>query len=250
MWLIPPPTLKLATDEVHVWLVAVDRATARVQSFKSFLSDDEHIKQVRFHFQKDRDRFIICRGILRQILSRYLGCKAQDLKFCYNEFGKPALCADTKQPICFNLSHSHNLALIAVSHNCVGVDIEYIRTDLAIADMAESIFSSTEYVLWQALPPNLKTEAFFTCWTRKEAYLKATGKGLSLAMNAIDVSFIPKQPAILLKTAWDAQEPYRWLLQELSPDPNYVAAIAVASNNWQVKYWQWCDDFLGECHKI
>jgi len=239
-WAKSPQLLQLKRSEVHVWRVDLDVPIA-IRSLLPILSEDEKLKAERFYFQKDRDRFIVGRGLLRQILSSYLGKEPNALSICYNQYGKPALNAvDDHEQICFNLSHSHGLALIAVARNRrLGVDLEYIRNDFSCEEIAERFFSPRESAILRSLPATMKTKAFFTCWTRKEAFVKATGRGLSLPLNEFDVSFIPGEPAMLLHVGWDTKESYRWSLQELSMDPSYVAALAVEGNNWQLKYWRW-----------
>lgn len=241
VWSSPPQTLKLEKDEVHVWRASLDLEASSIQSLLRTLCVEEQQRAERFHFPKDRDRFIVARGLLRGILSFYLGKQPSSLQFVYNQYGKPALTeAYNRKPLCFNLSHSRGLALYAVTQNRnLGVDLEYIRTDFPCKEIAERFFSPQENAVLRTLPLDMKHKAFFTCWTRKEAYIKATGKGLSLPLNQFDVSLIPKEPAILLSIAGDHQAACRWSLQELIPDPDYVAALAVEGTGWQIKCWQW-----------
>ncbi len=241
VWSLPPKTLKLERDEVHVWRASLDLEASSIQSLQETLCVEEQQRAERFHFQKDRDRFIVARGLLRALLSRYLGEEPGHLRFVYNQYGKPALSeAYSKEPLCFNLSHSHGLALYAVTQNRnLGIDLEYIRTDFPYEEIAERFFSPQENAVLRTLPLNMKHEAFFTCWTRKEAYIKATGKGLSLPLDQFDVSLIPREPAMLLSIAGNQQAACHWSLQELIPVPGYVAALAVEGGGWQSKCWQW-----------
>lgn len=244
VWSFPPKTLKLERDEVHVWRASLDLEASSIQSLRWTLCVEEQQRAERYHFPKDRDRFIVARGLLRAILSFYLGKKPRDLQFVYNQYGKPALSeSDNRETLCFNLSHSRGLALYAVTQNRnLGVDLEHIRTDFPCEEIAERFFSPKENAVLRTLPLDMKHKAFFTCWTRKEAYIKATGKGLTLPLDQFDVSLIPKEPAMLLSIAGNHQAACRWSLQELIPDPDYVAALAVEGAGWQLKCWQWISE--------
>ncbi len=205
------------------------------------LSPDEHTRADRFYFQKDRERFTIARGLLRIILGRYLNMEPCCLQFRYNPYGKPALANESGgNGLRFNLSHSDGLALYAITRGReIGVDIERIRPDLAEGQMAERFFSSREVKALRALPPSSQPVGFFNCWTRKEAYIKASGKGLTLPLDQFDVSLVPGEPAALLCVSGDPEESSRWCLQDSSPGPGYVAALAVEGHNWRLKCWQW-----------
>ncbi len=242
-WFQPPLNLKLSSQEVHVWRVFIDTEDSIVKKLQLLLSADECSKAARFRFEKDSAKYIVARGTLRIILSHYLDKKPEELKFLYNQYGKPALySSDTTQSINFNLSHSYGLALIAVAQNRdIGVDIEYIRTNFDYEEIAKRFFSPTEKAVWRSLPTSVKQEAFFNCWTRKEAYIKAKGMGLSLPLNEFDVSFKPGELAALLNTTWDEQEASRWLLQEITPAPDYIAALAVEVSNYQLQCWHFCE---------
>jgi 4'-phosphopantetheinyl transferase len=177
--------------------------------------------------------------VLRAILGGYLNQGPECLSFCYNSQGKPALDGDA---IRFNVSHSHGVALYAVTRGReVGIDIEHIRFDLAVAEIAERFFSRREVVMLRALPAEVQRQAFFLCWTRKEAYIKARGEGLSLPLDQFDVSLAPGEPAAVLGTQRDPSEASRWSLQELTPAPGYVAALAVEGHGWRLTCWQWPD---------
>jgi 4'-phosphopantetheinyl transferase len=252
-WCDGPPRLKLGNDEVHVWRAMLSVGQSVLQSLHSTLSPDERTKVERFYFPKDRDRSIAARAVLRLILSRYLEVEPAQLRFCYNRFGKPALIghsgADTLH---FNMSHSGELALYAIARGReIGVDVEHVREDFASEQIAERFFSPSEVAMLHALPFNMRTRGFFNCWTRKEAYIKARGEGLSLPLDRFDVSLTPGEPAALLRVseskpevddeiAGDGKlEASRWSLRELSPGPCYAAAIAVQGYGWQLKCWQW-----------
>jgi 4'-phosphopantetheinyl transferase len=227
--------------QVHVWRSALDPPVPCVERLQHSLSGDELHRAARFHFPRDRRRFIVARGVLRDILSRYLGVPASELRFCYSSYGKPAL-ADVAaaEGLRFNVSHAHELALFAVTRGReVGVDIEYLRRAINYDEIAEHFFSAHERATLRPLPAELKHLAFFNCWTRKEAYIKAHGEGLSLPLDQFDVSLAPGEPAALLATRGDPGEAWRWSLQALAPDPDYAAAVAVEGQGWHLTCWQW-----------
>jgi 4'-phosphopantetheinyl transferase len=210
-----------------------------VRSLWHTLTADECQRAERYIFAKDRAHFVVARGLLRVLLGRYLGQEPQHLRFTYGRHGKPALATETGGvALRFNVSHSHGLALYAITRGReVGVDIEHIRPEVAQEQVAERFFSPREVTVLRALPTPLQAPAFFACWTRKEAYIKATGAGLALPLDQFDVSLAPGEPAALLHTAWDPQEATRWALQDLAPAPGYRAAVAVAGHDWHLTCW-------------
>jgi 4'-phosphopantetheinyl transferase len=176
MWSPAPENLTLCEDEVHVWRASID-GLPHLAQLEATLTDDERARANRFRFPRDRERYIAARGQLRALLSRYLNRPARDFRFTYTAYGKPALVSDELR---FNVSHSHQLALFAFAwQRDLGVDVEYIKPDFGTMDIAESTFSLHEFAALRALSPDQQTDAFFNCWTRKEAYIKAIGEGLS-----------------------------------------------------------------------
>ena len=240
-WSSPPETLTLGNDEVHVWRAPLDLGASRVQSLRQTLSADEQARAERFRFRIDRDRFIVARGTLRAILGRYLMLGPSQLRFCYSPQGKPAVAREFgDETLRFNVSHSHGLALYALTrHRAIGVDLERKRPELAEKQIAERFFSSQEIATLHTLSSSAWEEAFFACWTRKEAYIKALGKGLSLPLDQFEVSLRPGEPAEMLNVAWDPEECSRWSLQELFLGPSYAAALCVEGHGWQLKHQQW-----------
>lgn len=240
-WRFSPGTIKLGSSEVHVWRARLDEAPPQVDSFLHTLAADEQARAERFYFQKDRQRFIIAHGVLRAILGLYLNRAPKSLSFCYSSHGKPALTWESGgDAIRFNMSHSHGTALYAVARGReVGIDLELIRCDLDVEQIATRFFSLQEIATLRALPTELRKYAFFLCWTRKEAYIKARGEGLSLPLDQFDVSLIPGEPAALLSTQADSDEALRWSLQELFPAADYAAALAMERRDWSLSCWQW-----------
>jgi len=242
-WRSPPETLTLGCDEVHVWRATLDKTPSRIQSFLSNLAPDERARAEQLYFERDREHFIVARGVLRAILSGYLNRVPASLSFCYSSYGKPALAGESDwDAIRFNVAHSHGVAVYAVARGReVGIDLERIRFDLALAEIAERFFSRREVAMLRTLPTEVQRQAFFRCWTCKEAHIKARGQGLSLPLDQFDVSLASGEPAAVLATQPDPSEASRWSLQELAPGPGYVAALAVEGHGWRLTSWQWPD---------
>jgi 4'-phosphopantetheinyl transferase len=240
-WFPPPERLSLGSGAVHVWRASLDLSHWQIARFRDSLDDDERSRADRFYFSRDRERFIVARGVLRALLSRYLNRAPASLSFSYSIHGKPSLVSESgADKIRFNLSHSHGTALYAVTCGReIGVDLEFIRCDLEAEQIAERFFSRREIVTLRALPLHLRKCAFFLCWTRKEAYIKARGEGLSMPLDQFDVSLIPGEPATLLSTQPDTDEALRWSLRNLTPASGYAAALAAAGRDWTLSCWQW-----------
>ncbi|MCW5313594.1 4'-phosphopantetheinyl transferase superfamily protein [Nostoc sp. KVJ3] len=233
IWQPAPTDLTLLQDEIHVWRIDLNQPESQLQNLTATLSSDEIARAERFYFPKHRQHFIAGRGSLRTILGRYLDIKPSQVQFNYQQRGKPVL-ADTfaESGLAFNLSHSQELGLCAV--NCtrpIGVDLEYIRPMSDLEALAKRFFLPREYDMLRSLSPNQQQEVFFRYWTCKEAYLKATGDGLS-QLEQVEVSLTPTEPAKL-------QLSEDWSLFELVPANNYVAAVAVANFGWDLKCWQY-----------
>jgi 4'-phosphopantetheinyl transferase len=225
----------LADGEVHVWRTPLEQPADRLEDLRRTLAPDERQRAERFHFDKDRRHFVAGRGLLRTLLGRYLGRDPGSLQFAYNPQGKPML-AGEGGGLRFNLAHSHGLALFAVSRGReLGVDLERIRPEFAGEPVAQRFFSPREVAALRALSGERRHEAFFVCWTRKEAYLKATGKGLSLPLDCFDVSLLPGEPAALLATRHDPTEVGRWSLRALAPAQGYAGALAVEGRGWRLR---------------
>lgn len=239
-----PKNIFLEKDEVHVWSANLNRSEKSVKKLQLFLSADERQRAERFYFARDQQHFIVARGVLRKILSHYLQRQPYEINFEYNKYGKPFLPREFGgNDFRFNLSHSHGLALYAMtSRREIGVDVEFIREDFSDLKIADRFFSPNEVSVLRSLPSEIQREAFFLCWTRKEAFIKAKGKGLSIPLDQFDVSLVPGQPAALLKTRFDSNEAYHWSLINLTLDiPNYAAAVAVEGQKCRLKYWQWSE---------
>jgi 4'-phosphopantetheinyl transferase len=225
--------LTLSRDEVHLWHIALDEHA--VESLKPFLNSEESVRANRFHFARDRNHFTVARAVLRKLLSTYLRIEASDVRLSYGEMGKPFLDAHADE-IRFNLAHAGGRALYGFSrHRDLGVDLELIREDFTGDDIARRFFSATEVDALQSVPDELRKNAFFNCWTRKEAYIKARGEGLSMPLDCFDVSLIPGEPAALLKNHADEAEVRRWEMRSISVADGFVAAIVVEGHGWELK---------------
>jgi 4'-phosphopantetheinyl transferase len=233
----------LGDNEVHVWRASLELPSSQVEKLQRNLSEEELERAERFHFQRHRDHFIVARGLLRTILGRYLKVEPGRLLFQYGPKGKPELAGDTsRRALCFNLSHSHGLALYGVTRDReIGVDVERIRPDVAGEKIAERFFSPQEAATLRELPAHVRQEAFYTCWTRKEAYLKAIGEGITLRLDQFEVSVTPGEPAVLLSINGDSKEASSWCLKGLDPGPGFVGALAVKGHGWDLRCWHWAE---------
>ena len=237
------PRLQLSADDVHVWLAKLDDYP--VDSLKCLLAEEELTRADRFHFERDRNHFVVARGWLRKLLAAYLGVSPRELGFSYAEKGKPALEESQRSSLSFNLAHSGGMAIYAFSHHReIGVDLEFIREDLADEKIAERFFSEREIADLKNLPAELRKRAFFDCWTRKEAYIKARGDGLSMPLDEFDVSFVPGSGAALLRNHKEPEEVNRWMMQAVEVPEGYVAALVASGQDWQLKSFT-VDQFPG-----
>ena len=242
---IPSERLRLDKDEVHIWRCDLDQPTSVRQGLIATLAEDERAKAARFYFDKDRNHFIVARGTLRAILGYYLNLNPAGLRFCYGEYGKPMLARELHgESLRFNLSHSDGLALVAVTRGReIGVDLEKIRPGMPDEGIAERFFSTGEVRALHELPRHQQDEGFFNCWTRKEAYIKAKGEGLSMPLSEFEVSLAPGESAALLSTKRDPHEAARWSMRELFPALGFVAAVVVEGSGWQLRCLQWSEQW-------
>jgi 4'-phosphopantetheinyl transferase len=241
MWNIAPRYLQLQVSEVHVWQASLAVPEFAIQDLQRVLAEQEVARGAQVHFEKDRNHWIVARGILRILLSRYVDISPSQLRFGSNAYGKPFLAFPALSPqLQFNVSHSQDLALYAFAyHRQVGIDVEYKRADVNYEALAKVSFSPNEQARQHSLPHDLKQEAFFNCWTRKEAYIKARVEGFSFPLDQFDVSFLPGEPAALLQNREDPQEITRWSLLELMPGIGYTGALSVERVGWRLRCWQW-----------
>ncbi|MHB8596181.1 MAG: 4'-phosphopantetheinyl transferase family protein [Ktedonobacteraceae bacterium] len=240
-WNIPPPDIVLQNNEVHVWRASLNAPLSNIESLKLLLTDEEVARAERFYFEKGRHGYIVTHGILRILLGRYLDVDPRQLRFGTNTYGKPSVENPARDArLHFNLSHTHELVVFAFTYlGEVGIDIEYMRANVEYEELAKHFFSPYESAVLHNLPEDMKQEAFFNCWTRKEAYIKARGMGLSLPLDLFDVSLKPGEPAALLGSRENGQEVARWTFQAMSMPPDYAGALAIEGHGWHTNYWQW-----------
>ena len=240
-WPVAPVGWALGRREVHVWATPLRPAPECVAAYTNTLSPDEKKRAARYLFERDQRRFTAGRGALRAILSRYLCCPPEQINFDYSERGKPSLATTAgKSALHFNLAHSDELALLAVTKiGSVGVDVEKLRPMKDAEAIAERFFSTRETAQLKTLPKNQKDVGFFNLWTRKEAWLKATGQGICDSLNKVEVSLLPDEPARLLSLFDDAQAAADWTLQELNPAHGFKAALALCARDLELRCWSW-----------
>jgi 4'-phosphopantetheinyl transferase len=235
-WSNPPDEPHVEKQYIHVWRASLDCEVAVLRHLETVLTPDEKSRAARFIFARDRDHFIVARGILRTLLGAYLQRPATDVEFLHGPQNKPAIHSDSPQPpIHFNLSHSHGLVIYAIGQQReVGIDLEMIQPAFAGEEIAERFFSSQELAELHSLPPQLRANGFFLCWTRKEAYVKARGAGMGIPLDSFDVSLTPGKPAELWST-----DSRRWSLRSLQPADGYVGALVGEGQGWGVRLWDW-----------
>ncbi len=239
IWPFPDCAPTLSSSVIHVWCASLERSETSRSDLCRVLSEDERNRARQFRFGRDRHRFIVGRGVLRSILSSYIELPAETLEFEYGDFGKPRLASATGDcPIRFNVAHSDALAVYAVSlgHE-VGVDVEQVRPIPELLSIAKQFFSGCEHTALRALPDDSQIDAFFNCWTRKEAYLKAGGQGLSEPLDQFDVSINDKAELLAVRNA--SEEHRQWKLTALAPAHGYKAALAVRAVGLTVHCWGW-----------
>jgi len=231
--------LTLPEDEVQLWRADLDAIRGDESRWEKLLSTDEAARASRFHFARDRQCYVAGRALLRIILASHLGQEPAELRFSYSKKEKPSLDpTKTGSDLTFNISHSGGIALLAFSRGReIGVDIEQVRPNSDLEAIARRFFSQHEQKQLAALSKDEKIDAFFRCWTRKEAYVKATGDGLSLPLSQFDVSIAPEEMNALLATRPDGKEASRWLIREVTAGSGYAAALCVRGRDWKLTDW-------------
>jgi 4'-phosphopantetheinyl transferase len=225
----------LGVSEVHVWRASLED-NHHAHTLESFLSSDEIARANRFRFPAHRRRYITARGILRQLLGAYLAIEARQVTFTYSAKGKPNLDVCHTSDLFFNVSHSDDIAALAFTiARHIGVDVEMIRHNVDVDEIPRRFFSSAEQRALAGLNATEKYQGFFNCWTRKEAYIKALGSGLSLPLRDFDVSLVPGEPARLLATRPDPEIAQHWHMACLDFGANCAAAVVVEGRIAQLK---------------
>lgn len=232
---------ELGDGEAHLWAVSLDLVPERLKHFQSILSPDERERASRFLSEIDVRRYMAARASLRRLLGPYVGIEPDRLRFAYDRFGKPGLSGESQAtPVSFSVSHSGDLGLFGfVRSHRVGVDVERVRKDIDVENLAKNHFSPNEFQKLHALSGKRQLEAFFCCWTRKEAYLKARGEGMSYGLGRFEVSIGTDEPVAILRADDDPEVSRRWTLEHLTPAPGYLGAVAVESRAIRFQCFQW-----------
>jgi 4'-phosphopantetheinyl transferase len=234
-WERAPSEVQLEENEVQLWRASLDVESGVLRRLGAMLAPEEKSRAAKFIFPSDRDHFIAARGVLRELLGAYLNCAPAAVDFAYGPQGKPILGnTSSNRTLRFNLSHAGGLAVYAFALGReVGADIEPIRPDFAGWDIAKRFFSSEEIAELESLPPVSRSEAFFLCWTRKEAYIKARGEGLQIPLDSFHVTLTPRGPVRLASA-----DSSRWTLRDFQPAEGYAGALVVEGPNWNLSCWE------------
>jgi 4'-phosphopantetheinyl transferase len=240
----------LPDEEVHVWRVDQLAWEKETGALFELLDSEERERAARFKFPEPRNQFVISRGLLRQCLGRYLHIEAREVRFRTTANGKPELAANADlhlqdfpvNDLRFNLSHTHGVTVFAVTrHRQVGVDVEKIREDTNALELAERFFSRQEVEWLRSQPASEHIPSFFSCWTAKEAYIKARGQGLSVSLSSFGVLPIigAADSKLQLSVYDDPQESRRWSIWRLDVGPDLRAAVAIEGETCRVRLGQW-----------
>ena len=234
----PAQPLFLADDEVQVWSASLRYPAEEMAEFASLLTADEKTRAARFIFERDRQRFVAGRGLLRMLLGSYLGVDAARIVFTYGPQRKPEVSPlASGMRLEFNLAHSQDLALFAFGWNRqIGIDLEYVRRMPDEDDFARQFFSIREAAFITSLQGDEKTDAFFRMWTCKEAILKAIGKGLTRPLNQTEVALDGMDNVRIISFDGDVNEAARWQLLTFQPAPGYRASLAGEGTTWKVAW--------------
>jgi 4'-phosphopantetheinyl transferase len=233
----------LGQSEIQVWKFNLASPSIGEVRPQIFLSAEERGQAARFHFAPDQRRFVVRRAVLRRLLAVCLEIKPEAVRISFSSPGKPAVAGqESSNGLRFSCSHSADLGLVAIARGIeIGVDLEQHRPLPAAEDLARTFFSNSEIRELAALPPSLKTTGFFNGWTRKEAFVKAIGLGLSFPLNRFSVTLTPGQPAALLDVAEDSEAVKKWTLAALDVSPDYSAALVFEGKNPRIKFFQWME---------
>lgn len=239
-WPTGPGRPRASSDAVHVWAARRDVGADALALAEQVLRPDERRRADRFVRDRDRRRWIVSRGLLRILLGRYLEADPHDLEFRYGPQGKPSLARiDEKEgDLRFNVSHSGALALYAVASGAeVGVDVEANRPLPELEGVARRFFSPAEVRALRRVSPEGRRDAFYRGWTRKEAFLKANGDGITGGTRSFDVTLEPGLPARIHRVAGRLHGAGEWSLFHLEPAAEWVGAVAVPRPEVEVRRW-------------
>lgn len=242
-WLEPPEETHLDKGEVHLWRISLTGNTQEIEGLSSIISLEEKDQAKRFISESAYIGFIVGRGCIRKILGGYLKINPANIQFKYSTTGKPELSSDFYDPnLQFNYSQSGNYGLLGVTdQRCIGVDIEKIREDIDFQPVAERFFTSDEVSYLTQLAEDSQRVGFFRMWTAKEAYLKATGIGLSRSFSQLDIQLLESENSDIYSFLRPSDHT-NWTIKWVSTYPGYISAVAVPGDIAQIKLFQ-CMDF-------
>lgn len=233
-----PP--QLGINDVHVWAVRLSHRWSEVSLFEELLSEDEKTRAGRFRFDRDRQQYRITHGLLRILVGQYLASHPATVQFSENEYGKPAV---TEGNLAFNISHSRGAGLMAFTRGRdIGVDLEWMNCRIATDQLAKYAFSEWEYDQYAAVSDDQKYLAFYNCWTRKEAFVKALGKGLAMPLGSFDVSVQPGHDTRLVRIEGGAIECQQWTMHSLTPFPGYAGTVLARGRDWNLSCFSFPED--------
>jgi 4'-phosphopantetheinyl transferase len=234
-WSLPPISLALPDEELHVWRASLPTG-ALAQRFHAFLSPEEKERAGKFLVAHAREQFIASRGILRELLSAYVGKPPADISLTYGPYGKPSLPSPANAlSLRFNVSHSHGYGVFAFARKReVGIDVEQIRPEVATEEISARFFSAAEIAELGTLPVELRGQGFFKCWTRKEAYLKAQGLGLRIPLESFSVRIKTDEAQQISEG-----DSLPWTLYSFEPEAGFVGAVAAQGRDWRLQYFDW-----------
>ncbi len=245
-WASPPQKLSssLIPGTVHVWRTQLDDSSERVARLRRYLSAEEQTRADRCRIPHPQYQFVVTRGILRTLLSRYIGVSPSDVHFMTQSQGKPMLRTPSFLPIQFNVSHTKGMALIAITlEHPIGIDVEWIDRKTPDKDIAERYFSAQESAYLASLPQPERTHQFFSYWTCKEAYLKMKGTGITGGLDRSEILMEPDQNEVQRSSLNQEEKTEDFLLYRMTVSPEHVGAVAIACSSTQISYWNWHDDY-------
>lgn len=233
--------MPLPAGEVHVWEAGLDRTSAEIESMKAWLTPGERERADALHRERDRHRAVACRAVVREILGRYLRLPPGDVELAATEWGKPWLRTPPGGPsLGFNVSHTEGLALIAVARDReLGIDVERIRPDVPSEHLVGRTLTDEERAEWHSIPPAARAQAFMARWTQKEAYVKATGRGLSTPFEGFRIATTAGRPSRIIDPSTSPEAIDRWSICELPLGPGHVGAIVVEGRGWILRRAPW-----------
>ena len=239
-WQTTPDNLEISTRRVDVWLTSTELAEEQVLEYKKLLSGAELARAEKLAVAVKYKEFVVTRGLLKQMLSKVTGLDVSALHFNHGEHGKPCLAGNVAgKNVVFNVSHSHGMALVAITlGNRLGIDLEKLRQEVEWQALARRFFSDAEFRALSRQPDDCRMKSFFTCWTRKEAFVKAVGNGIAYGLKEFDVSIDPGGSAGLLNIRGDSEEAADWVIKNIPMNENYAAALAVDRPGCDARLWK------------